>query len=490
MILSSAGALCADIQMPSVFSDHMVLQRDCPIQIWGWATDGERVRVRFAGQERVTYAYDNRWRVVLDPLEASAQAREIVVEGFNRVTIEDVLVGEVWLASGQSNMRLPVSSTNHSRESLALADRPELRLFLTEERCADRPLDDVEGSWAVASAESVAPFSAVAFHFALEILASEGVPVGVVESVVGGTRAVNWTSAEVLARNPDARGHYDYYRELLRAYPDKIDAWRKASEAGETDERMPTTPHRRRPAGYFNAMINGLVGYPIRGVIWYQGETDTWNAEEYERMFPDLITDWRNRWGQGDVPFLYVQLPGFNGKPGVDENYPFLREIQRLLEPALPNLGMAVTIDQGEEQDIHPKEKREVARRLALLARRDVFGESVVARGPQPAHVELSGSKVLVRFSHVGDGLVVRGDQIEGFSVSGEDGVFFPAQADLAGNMVTVSSDSVPRPVFVRYGFRGFPPCSLFNSEGLPAVPFRTDDFARSDEAVTVVPDR
>ena len=488
--MALAAALHAEVRLPAVFSDHMVVQRDCPVRVWGWATEGERVRVRFAGQERLTYAFENRWAVTFDPVPACAEGGEIVVEGFNRVIIEDVLVGEVWLASGQSNMRLPVSSTLHAKASLALADRPELRLFLTDERCADQPQDDVGGRWRPSSAEVVAPFSAVAFHFGLEVLSAQGVPVGIIQSSVGGTRAVNWTSAPVLARNPDARSHDDYYRELLRAFPDKMDAWRAQSDAGETSERAPTLPHRRRPAGYFNAMINGLAGFPMRGVIWYQGETDTWNAEEYERMFPDLITDWRARWGQGDFPFLYVQLPGFNGKPGADENYPFLREIQRRIESALPNLGMAVTIDQGEELDIHPKEKREVARRLALLARCDVYGEAIVARGPQPAEISFEGAAARVRFSDVADGLEVHGERIEGFAVSGADGVFNPATARIEGDGVIVSSDAVREAMYLRFGFRGFPPCNLFNSEGLPAVPFRTDDFARSDEAITVVPDR
>jgi len=489
LVLVLVGTVDADIRLPAVFSDHMVLQRDEPIRIWGWATDGEQVRVRLAGQERVTFAYDNAWTVTLEPLPAGAEPLELVVEGFNRVIVRDILVGEVWLASGQSNMKLAVGATSHAEASLARADVPTLRLFKVEEICADRPLDDVGGAWARSNAEVATDFSAVAFHFGLELQAELGVPVGIVQSCVGGTRAVNWTSAPVLAVNPDARHHDDYYRELLRAYPEKVDAWRARVDAGETNERQPTKPHRRRPAGYFNGMIHGLVGFPLRGVIWYQGETDTWNAEQYARMFPDLITDWRTRWGQGDFPFLYVQLPGFNGKPGVDVNYPFLREIQREIEPTLPHLGMAVTIDQGEEDDIHPREKREVAHRLALLARRDVYGEDVIASGPRPAEVEFAGTEARMRWTEVAGGLEVRGDALRGFALAGKDGLFHPAEASLEGDSVIVTAPAVPQPTYLRYSFRGFPDGNLFNSAGLPAVPFRTDDFARGEGAVTSVPE-
>lgn len=480
----------AEVRLPAVIGDQMVLQQGEPVRIWGWATEGERVRVRLAGQERVTYAWDNAWQVTFAPLAASAEPLEMVVDGFNRIVLGDILVGEVWLASGQSNMRLTVAGSSHAEASKALANDPRLRLFQVGEACADHPQPDVDGRWEVATPATVADFSAVAFHFGREILDTQGVPVGIILPTVGGTRAVNWTSAPVLARNPDARGHYDHYRELLRAYPDALDAWRAEVAGGHPEAPRPRSPDRRRPAGYFNAMIHGLIPYTLRGVIWYQGETDTWNAEEYARMFPDLIDDWRDRWGQGALPFLYVQLPGFNGKPGVDENYPFLREIQRRIEPTRPNLAMAVTIDQGEADDIHPREKRAVAHRLALLARHRVYGEDVVDSGPRPSAIAFEGAVATVRFDSVAGGLVRRGNALEGFALAGEDGVFQPAEARIeGGDTVVVTAAAVAAPRYLRYAFEGFPPCTLYNSAGLPAVPFRTDDFPRGEGAVTEVPD-
>lgn len=488
LILGSTQLL-AKVQLPAVFSDHMVMQRNAPVRVWGWASSGERVRVRLGEQEHLTVAQNSQWEITLEPLPAGGP-HTLQVDGFNRIEINDILFGEVWLASGQSNMNMTVKGTSHAEESLKKAIDPRLRLFQSGRNYADVPLPDVEGKWVLANEETAESFSAVAFLFGVELLQTQNVPIGLIQSSVGGTRVVNWTSERILSRNPDARNHYDYYQEQLREYPAKLDAWRTQKENGGENVNPPTPPDRRQPNGYFNGMIHGLIPYRLRGVIWYQGETDTWNAEEYTRMFPEMISDWRERWGQGNFPFLYVQLPGFNGKPGVDVNYPFLREIQRLTENRLPNLAMAVTIDQGEEDDIHPRDKRQVAHRLALLARNEVYGEDVIAQGPQPIATQIEGDRAEVRWTGVAEGLKVHGDTLRGFSLAGDDGVFHPAEATIEDDTTTVWSPEVAAPVYLRYSFRGFPDGNLYNSAGLPAVPFRTDDFPRDGEAVKTVPDR
>jgi sialate O-acetylesterase len=296
---------------------------------------------------------------------------------------------------------------------------------------------------------------------------------------------VNWTSAGVLAQNPDAEGHYRYYRKLVDAFPGAFDEWVASGREG----RAPRSPARRLPAGYFNGMINGLIPYTLRGVIWYQGETDSWNAEQYARMFPDLIQDWRERWGQGEFPFFYVQLAGFNGKDGVDVNYPHLRDMQLKTLDVLPNLGMAVAIDAGDETDIHPRDKRAIAHRLALLARKRVYGEDVADTGPEPTDVTFDNGQAVVRFANAGGGLVIDGEKLRGFELANESGLFEPAVARVNGNRVIVESQAIENPQYLRYAFHGYPRANLYNGAGLPAGPFRTDDFPRGEGAVRQIPE-
>ena len=401
------------------------------------------------------------------------------------MTINDVLVGEVWVASGQSNMRMTIGSTSHAEETLAGADLSNLRIFHVREKALENPADDVSGEWLVSSPEAMRNISAVAFLFAREILGTQDVPVGILLTVIGGTRAVNWTSNEVLRGNPDAVGHYAYYQKQVANYPGAYNEWKSSGGSG----KKPSSPTRRLPGGYFNGMVNGLIPYSMRGAIWYQGETDSWNAEEYVRMFPDLIQDWRDRWGLGDFPFYYVQLAGFNGKAGVDVNYPHLRDVQLKTLDRLPGLGMAVAIDVGEEMDIHPRDKRPVAHRLALLARTRTYGESLIDTGPVPASVNFEGDRASINFGEAVGGLVVRNGPVRGFELAGTDALFHPATAVVQGTSVTVRAKKVSSPVYLRYGFHGYPKCNLYNSAGLPASPFRTDYFPRGHGAVTSIPE-
>ncbi len=483
-LLFACSTAVAEIELPAIFTDGMVLQRSMPVKVWGWANSGERVVVRFRGQRHTTVAVDERWTVTLDPLQAGGPDT-LEISGFNSIAVSDVRVGEVWLASGQSNMAWRLENTTHAAESLDGAEALDLHVFVVNEHSADSPRRDVKGTWLRSSPRTMAKISAVAYLFGREIQQTQGVPVGVLLSYKGGTRAVNWTSSEVLAANPDAAGHYQYYEKLAAAFPAAYDAWIAAGSEGTP----PRSPTRRLPAGYFNGMINGLIPFTLRGAIWYQGETDSWNAEEYARMFPDLIRDWRDRWGQGDFPFFYVQLAGFNGKDGVDVNYPHLRDIQLKTLDVLPNLGMAVAIDAGDEMDIHPRDKRAVGHRLALLARKRVYGEAVVDTGPVLEGVTFKGGQALVRFVGSGDDLVVQGDELRGFELAGEDGRFEPAAAVVEGNGVSVRSSAIADPQYLRYAFHGFPRANLYNRAGLPASPFRTDGFLRGEGAVTSIPE-
>lgn len=480
--LAVCRAAAADIELPALFSDGMVLQQQMPIKVWGWANNGERVVVQFRGQQHVTVAEDGRWSVTLNPMDAGGPDG-LKVSGFNQVLVENVRVGEVWLASGQSNMAWRLARTTHAEESLTGVEDLELHVFAVEERSVDDPRRDVKGAWHGPDAGAMANASAVAFLFGREIFETQGVPVGIVLSYKGGTRAVNWTSKEMLAQNPDAADHYRYYQELVQAFPAAHDEWAAAGR----ENNPPRSPVRRLPSGYFNGMISGLIPYTLRGVIWYQGETDSWNAEQYARMFPDLINDWRSRWEQGDFPFFYVQLAGFNGKDGVDVNYPHLRDIQLKTLDVLPNLGMAVAIDAGDETDIHPRDKRAVAHRLALLARNRVYGEKLTDTGPAPEHISFKNGQAVVQFD-TGD-LVVDGEALLGFELADESGRFEAAQAFLDDDQVVVRSNKVADPRYLRYAFSGFPNSNLYNSAGLPASPFRTDDFPRSKGAVRQIPE-
>ncbi|MEX0330213.1 MAG: sialate O-acetylesterase [Puniceicoccaceae bacterium] len=476
--------LSAEISMPAVFSEGMVLQQGKPVKIWGWANSGEPVRVSFREQVHFVEAHDRRWEVSLEPMPAGGPD-ELVVEGYDRVVIGNVLVGEVWLASGQSNMVWTVEKTSHAEETLADADEPMIRIFKVKERALDEPEDDVEGEWLVSTPENMASVSAVAYLFAREIHSTQDVPVGILLSARGGTRAVNWTSEEVLEKNPDAENHWVNYRRRVAQYPKE---WAQWVEGGGVD-KAPQSPTRRLPSGYFNGMVNGLIPYTLQGAIWYQGETDSWNAEEYVRMFPDLIVDWRTRWDQGDFPFYYVQLASYNGKPGVDINYPHIRDIQLKSLEVLPNLGMAVAIDAGEELDIHPADKRQVAHRLALLARNRTYGESLVDTGPMMKVVNFAEGQAIVTFTNTDLGLQVKGETLNGFALATGDGPFHPAMARIEDDKVIVWSELVPDPDQLRYAFRGFPEANLYNGSGLPASPFRTDKRPRGDDAVVTIPE-
>ncbi len=488
----TGSSVRAEVRLPKVFGHNMVLQAHARVPVWGWADPGEEVHVLVGNQLKKTQAGDDgRWRVDLDPLEYGPV--RFVVEGSNRIELNNVLVGEVWVCSGQSNMEWPVVRAMNAEKEIAAANYPEIRLFKVAKVVAPKPLEDTEGHWAICTPESVRNFSAVGYFFARELHQRLGVPIGMIQSAWGGTPAEAWTSRQALAADPQLQPilkRWDAilanYDQAFRRYQQALKQWqaraRAARQAGKPVPRRPRPPrgpnHPHRPAGLYNGMIKPIVPFAIKGVIWYQGESNASRAYQYRTLFRTMIRDWRRTWAQGDFPFLFVQLANFRARkpePG-ESDWAELREAQ-LLALGEPNTGMAVAIDIGEANDIHPRNKQEVGRRLALAALAIAYGKDVVYSGPIFKRAELEGNKIRLYFDHVDGGLIAKGDELRGFAIAGEDRRFVWAKARIEGDTVVVWSEEVEKPVAVRYGWADNPDCNLYNKAGLPASPFRTDDW-------------
>jgi sialate O-acetylesterase len=636
--------------MPAVFSDHMVLQRDCKIPVWGWADPGEKVTVKFKWRRVKTRAdATGKWRVTLKKSRATAKPQVLVVKGTNTLTFKDVLVGDVWICSGQSNMAMPVSNCINAEAEIKAADLPQIRQFKVRNTILTAAEDDVIGDWQLATPSTVGGWTAAGYFFGRDLHRHLNVPIGLINTSWGGTRVEAWISREKLATLPETQGdlkqldnletNYEQVQKLYRKSMEGFlgdyrklealetdtahqkrysapglddsaweqimtpanwesaghpgldgEAWYRRSveipagwagqdlalELGPIDEidttyfngekvggmgtvkplntdawslpRHYTVPGRLVKAGraviamrivdqagqggpwggqpsdmflvpakaksdlqsrislagkwrfkvalelprkpgnpmspntasvLYNGMINGLIPYGIKGAIWYQGESNANNAYAYRVRFPAMIQDWRTRWNQGEFPFLWVQLANFRQAPVQPENtsWPVVRESQNLTL-ALPNTGTALAIDIGNAKDIHPKNKQEVGRRLALAARSVAYGESLVYAGPTYQSMTVEGDAIRLHFSHLGGGLEARGGDLKQFAIAGADRKFFWAKAVIDGDSVVVRADGVAAPVAVRYAWAGNPAgCNLYSKEGLPANPFRTDTW-------------
>lgn len=457
-----------------------MLQQDEPVPIWGTADPGEDVTVRFAGQELQTKAgHDGRWRIVLAPLAGGTKGT-LTIAGTNTVELGDILVGEVWLCSGQSNMAFPMGRTHEAERDMATAENRQIRMFIVRPSYQGEPQESCEGRWVVCTPEAVKRFSAVAYFFGLELATKLQRPVGLIVSAVGGTNIELWTSEEALKTLPE--------------YP----ALRAKAEAAGRDlaTAAPTDPEAKRAAeklqkkafatgGLFNGMIAPLVPYAIRGAIWYQGEAnDDDSSLRYDVLLETLVTDWRKRWDRA-FPVGWVQLPEFRQaqtEPGEAGRWPILRE-KMLQALRIPDTGMAVALGLGDADDIHPTNKKEVGSRLARWALSEVYGRETPWGGPLPKSHSISGNEITVEFSHADGGLVARGGNLEGFAIAGHDRKWVWANARIEGNRVVASSPEVPKPVALRYAWADNPVFSLFNGAGLPASPFRTDDFRLETKA-------
>jgi len=501
-VLMGAATAAADVKLPAVISDNMVLQQGRQVAIWGTTDAGEQVTVSLGEQrETATADSDGKWKVELGPLKAGGPL-EMTVAGKNTVTVHNVLVGEVWVCSGQSNMELPVitpyaGGVKNAEQEVAAAKYPLMRLFIVKKVVASKPQTDVEGHWVEVSPETIGNFSAVGYFFGRELHRTLKFPVGLIDSSWGGTEAEAWTSAPTLEADPDLKVVADSWQHniaefphVLEQYEQKLGEWEKSAEEAEASGKVapplpdgPKDPrsHSWRDAGLWNAMIAPLTPYAIAGAIWYQGESNADFAYQYRKVFPTMIQQWRNSWGQGDFPFLFVQLANFDAGGKFPDAWAVLRESQDKTL-ALPKTGMAVTIDIGESHNIHPINKQEVGRRLALAAQAIAYDRKIEYVGPGFKSLRSVQGTLRLQFTHAAGGLVVRGQTLNGFDIAGQDQQFFPAQAKIEGNEVVVSSPHVAKPVAARYGWANDPKCNLYNQHGLPAPPFRTDDWTVSTQ--------
>jgi len=490
------AALRAEITLPKILSSHMVIQRDMPVHIWGMANPGEDVTVSFCGGTRSTKAGElGRWSIYLAPVAAGGPF-QLTVRGnlaapgaaatppsLETITLDDVMVGDVWVASGQSNMEFQMRRANTAEQDLPQAANPRIRLLMVNPRASEYPEDDVDTKgWEMSTPESARDFSAVAWYFARDLGQRENVVIGVIDATWGGTVADAWTRLTALGQDAALAPLFASWGKLTEHQPDALlvikDEQRQREEAkaqGKPEPQFPWRPELSSwgPGMLWNGMIAPLTPLPIRGVIWYQGESNSSleRAPLYGRLFRTLIEDWRREWGVGDFPFLFVQLSNF--KASVGDDWPTLRE-QQLKTLALRNTAMVVTIDIGNPDDIHPTDKLDVGLRLALAARALSYGEAIEYSGPLYRQATQEGDHMRVWFDHA-NGLNGKGGELTGFEIAGADGHFFSAAARIEGATVVVSSSSVPEPAVVRYGWSNSPQCSLFNVENLPASPFRSE---------------
>lgn len=635
-VAALAPALRAEARLPHLFSDHMVLQRDAQINVWGWAAPGEAITVSLAGETRQTTASsDSRWSVALPALPAGGPF-VLEVRGRNTIIIKDVLIGEVWVASGQSNMTYSLGNAAGGAQDVPKANDAELRFFTVPNRIAlEAESDTLPAAWEICSPDTAKSFSAVAYYFARELRRELGVPVGVVLSAWPGTQAEEWTSLAVLRSDPvlqpianrwdaapqeehafaargremslefddfqllpgdatapvvalsnfgqglasastggtwsyswqsapetiyeltapgkdgrgyaakisgrltganDARWHVrlepdgspadlsayagirfwvrgngsfvfrtlqpdildwdDYETPILHATPDWKQVTIRFQELKQSGwgVQEPFTVHRltgfviqaltelgdpdRPPSGLREGMIAPLQNYPMRGAIWYQGEGNTYRAFQYRSLLPAMIRDWREAWHEGDFPFLIVQLPNQgHSEEFADSLWAELREAQLLTAKSVPNTGLAISIDVGEAGNLHPPRKEEIGERLARWALGTTYGKKMEYSGPLYEGMQAQGNEIRIRFAHTGGGLVTHGQALKGFSIAGADRKFHRAVARIEGDLVVVSSPEVESPVAVRYAWGDSPECNLYNGAGLPASPFRTDDW-------------
>ena len=488
--LFSNLAVRAQITLPRILSDHMVVQRDLPVHVWGLAAPGETVSVSFRGETRAVPADElGRWSVYLAPGGAGGPF-DLTIEGAagqsaagavpQTLTLHDILVGDVWVASGQSNMEFQMRQAATADRDLPQADFPAIRLLIVKKTASLYPKDDIDtDGWAASTPESAKYFSAVAWYFARDLVEREHVPMGVIDSTWGGTPGEAWTRMWALGQDAALMPLFVSWGKMTEGETASLlreqNKQRLIAEAKAQGKPAPVFPwvptlESWGPGMLWNGMIAPLTRFPIRGAIWYQGESNSplERAPLYGRIFRTLIEDWRREWGVGDFPFLYVQISAFKSTPA--EDWAVLRE-QQLKALALRNTAMAVTIDIGNPDDVHPTDKLDVGLRLARAARALSYGEKIVYSGPLFRQAVPEGAAMRVWFDH-GEGLTARGGAVSGFEVAGADGKFVAAAAAIDGETIVASSPDVPHPVAVRYGWANSPQCNLFNGEGLPASPF------------------
>jgi len=487
-----AAAARADVKPSPLFSDHMVLQSAMPVPIWGTADPGEKITVKFLKQKKtVTAGADGKWMVRLAKLKAGGPF-EMIIAGKNSITVKDVLVGEVWLGSGQSNMAFTVSKQHASyagllneEQEIAAANYPELRMFTGKTAKTYEPQPEIVGQWLVCTPETVGDFSAVGYLFARDLQKALNVPVGIVTEAYGASTAESWIRRQTIASDPLLRPMLDKFDALVafyRQYPNGTTD--EAPPAPQTLNARPGKPgplrdpvqDQHEPTVLFNGMINPVIPYAIRGVIWYQGESIVGGKSGvalYPHVMQTLVTDWRALWGEGNFPFYVVQLAALKNV----SNNPMVREAQAAIL-SLPNTGMAVTIDIGDPDNVHPKNKEPLGDRLTRIALANTYGRKIEYSGPVYESMTVDGNAIRLKFSHTDGGLVAKDGPLKWFQIAGADQKFVDAEATIDGGTIVVRSADVSAPVAVRYAWDNYPDgCNLYNAAGLPAAPFRTDQW-------------
>ena len=517
-VLLLVSDLRAELNLPAIFGDHMVLQQEKSDPVWGWDTPGTKITVSFAGQTYDTTAgADGRWQVKLAPLPANEAPQTLTVVGSTRRELHDVLVGEVWLCSGQSNMEMGVGMVENGAQEIAAADHPNLRLMMVPNRWTPQPMADMAGMWKVCTPENIAAggwggFSAAGFFFGRELQRRLQVPVGLIDADWGGTRIESWTPPEGFAAvpalaalntavqlgEPGSRAHQEKLEKFLGETEQWLNSARTALKDAALVPTMPTyppellPPHElQNPTALYNGMIHPVQPFGIRGAIWYQGEANNGEGRLYAEKMKALVAGWRQLWGEGDFPFFFAQIAPFNygNRP---EQLAELWEAQTAAATEIPNAGMAVLNDIGNLRDIHPKNKQEVGRRLALLALARTYGQKdVVCSGPTFQSLTVEGNTLRVRFDHADGGLVSRdGQPLNWFEIiDADDGGFVPAEARIEGDVVVLSSPEVPHPVAMRFAWSQMAEPNLKNGVGLPAGAFRAGKVPPRDWLALHVPE-
>ncbi|TDD95729.1 sialate O-acetylesterase [Flavobacterium cellulosilyticum] len=492
LVLVVKQAVIAQVKLPSLVGDNMVLQQNAMVNLWGWASPNEKINIQLGWQNspiEITANSEGTWKVAVDTPQGSEKAYNITIEATNKIILHNVLIGEVWICSGQSNMFFPVGRVENNwktgvknyEEEIDNANFPNIRLFTVLTTASPKPLYDVTGNWQECSPNSIKSFSAVAYFFGRDLYQKLHVPIGLISTSWGGTKAEAWTSQEVLEGNPDflpilendAKNEKIYQEKLENYYLNlKKERIANNNDLSKSDIKKPRKEDNKTSYVLYNAMLHPLINYTIKGAIWYQGESNADQPYLYRSLFPAMIKNWRADWKQGDFPFYYVQIA-----PHRSQN-PDIREAQLMALKTVSNSGMVVTTDVGDAKNIHPIDKQTVGHRLALLARAKNYNEpNLVFSGPIYNHMKINKDRIQLFFDYADSGLVKTGDFLKEFEIAGEDQIFYPADAKIDGKTIVVSSPKVKNPIAVRFAWKAVPEPNLFNKENLPASPFRTNDW-------------
>ncbi len=493
-IIVLASSCSARMKLAPLFTDHMVLQQNARVPVWGWAEPGAEVKATGSWDTNNTIAtracQDGKWMLEL-PTPSAGGPFTLIAESDSKITLEDVLIGEVWLCSGQSNMDWSVDRSYNAEQNIAgSSNYTQIRLFQVEQQAADEPVKKVGGKWQLSSPASVEKFSAVAYSFGRHLYENLEVPIGLVQSSWGGTSAEVWTRLDYLESEPALNNTLKRFsperlQQIQQNYQQQLSQWEEQEQtARHSGQRPPERPNmpgilrpKNQPSKLFNGMISPLVPFKFQGVIWYQGEANRHRAEEYSIAFPLLIRSWREIFGHGPFAFYFVQLAPFNA-PG-NPNIAVIRESQLKTMQEVKNTGMVVITDLVDDiNKVHPRSKDPVGKRLALWALAKTYAiDNIVYSGPVYRAMDIQGNKIWLKFDHMLDGLKMKGNELTHFEIAGQDRVFHKAQAVIKGEQVVVSSPEVSNPVAVRFGFHNAAKPNLFNKAGLPASPFRTDKW-------------